>query len=53
MKLTIVPIYIYAVYSAYSSNHLEVMLQKQSKTFLTFYGRASLGNIFPSQGFLC
>jgi len=44
MELTIVPIYIYAVCSAYSLN-LAVMLQKQSKTFLTFYGRASLGNI--------
>lgn len=45
MKLTFVPIYIYAVYSAYSVNHLDVMPQKQSKTFLTFYNRASLGNI--------
>jgi len=44
MELTIVPIYIYTVYGAYSLN-LDVMLQKQNKTFLTFYGRASLGNI--------
>jgi hypothetical protein len=44
MELTIIPIYIYAVYSAYSLN-LDMMLQKQSKTFLTFYGRASLGSI--------
>jgi hypothetical protein len=42
MELTIVPIYIYAVYSAYSLN-LDVM--QQSKIFLTFYGRVSLGNI--------
>jgi hypothetical protein len=33
------------MYSAYGLNHLDVMLQKQSKPFLTFYCRASLGNI--------
>jgi hypothetical protein len=43
MEFTVVPIYIFAVYSAYSLN-LAVMLQNLSKT-LTFYGRASLGSI--------
>lgn len=51
MELTIVLIYIYSVYSAYSLNHLDVMLQKQSKTFLTFYGKASLGNISLASDF--
>jgi len=51
MELTIVPIYICAVYSAYTLN-LAVMLQKQSKTFLTFM----VGHhwvTFSSQWFLC
>ena len=51
MELTIVLIYIYAVYSAYRLNHLDVMLQKQTKTFVTFYGRASMGNISLASDF--